>query len=135
MDVGGGRQDLISDINVTPLVDVMLVLLIIFMVTAPMMQQGIRVDLPKTESKSIKSKEDPLVLSVTKKKAIYIENYGVKLDDLEGKLEKIFSHRAAKEVFLQADKDVPYGFVMKVMSRVKKAGITKVGMITEPLHK
>ena len=135
MDVGGGSRDLISDINVTPLVDVMLVLLIIFMVTAPMMQQGIKVDLPKTESKSIKSKEDPLVLSVTKKKAIYIENYSVKLDDLEEKLEKIFALRTAKEVFLQADKDDPYGFVMKVMSRVKEAGITKVGMITEPLHK
>ena len=135
MDVGEGRQDLISDINVTPLVDVMLVLLIIFMVTAPMMQHGIRVDLPKTESKSIKSQEDPLVLSITKKRVIYIENYKVEIGDLEKKLQKIFAHRAAKEVFLQADKDVPYGFVIEVMSRVKEAGITKVGMITEPLRK
>ena len=135
MDAGEGRQDLISDINVTPLVDVMLVLLIIFMVTAPMMQHGIKVDLPKTESKSIKSQEDPLVLSITKKRIIYIENYKVELGDLENKLGKIFAQRAAKEVFLQADKDVPYGFVIEVMSRVKEAGITKVGMITEPLRK
>jgi len=135
VDAGEGRQDLISDINVTPLVDVMLVLLIIFMVTAPMMQHGIKVDLPKTESKSIKSQEDPLVLSITKKRIIYIENYKVELGDLENKLGKIFAQRAAKEVFLQADKDVPYGFVIEVMSRVKEAGITKVGMITEPLRK
>jgi len=135
MDIGDGRQNLISDINVTPLVDVMLVLLIIFMVTAPMMQHGIQVDLPVTESKSIKSQQDPLVLSITKKGIIYIENYKVEVDDLENKLKKIFAQRAAKEVFLQADKDVPYGFVITVMSRVKEAGITKVGMITEPLRK
>jgi biopolymer transport protein TolR len=132
---GERRSNLISDINVTPLVDVMLVLLIIFMVTAPMMQHGIKVDLPQTESKSIKSQEDPLVLSITKKRSIYIENYKVELDDLENKLGKIFAQRAAKEVFLEADKDVPYGFVIEVMSRVKEAGITKVGMITEPLRK
>jgi len=135
MDIGDGRQNLISDINVTPLVDVMLVLLIIFMVTAPMMQHGIQVDLPVTESKSIKSQQDPLVLSITKKGIIYIENHKVEVDDLENKLKKIFAQRAAKEVFLQADKDVPYGFVITVMSRVKEAGITKVGMITEPLRK
>jgi biopolymer transport protein TolR len=111
MDVGEGRPNLISDINVTPLVDVVLVLLIIFMVTAPMMIHGVKVNLPITESKSIKSKEDPLILSITKKRLIF------------------------KEILLQADKDVPYGFVMKVMSQVKEAGITKVGMITEPLLK
>ena len=135
MDVGEGRSDLISDINVTPLVDVMLVLLIIFMVTAPMMIHGVKVNLPVTESKSIKSKEDPLILSITKKKLIFIENYNVTLDALKGKLKKIVANRAGKEILLQADKDVPYGFVMKVMSQVKEAGISKVGMITEPLHK
>jgi len=135
MDVGEGRQDLISDINVTPLVDVMLVLLIIFMVTAPMMIHGVKVDLPITESKSIKSKEDPLILSITKKRLIFIENYNIEFKALKGKLKKIFTNRAETEILLQADKDVPYGFVMKVMSQVKEAGITKVGMITEPLHK
>ncbi len=135
MDVGENRQDVISDINVTPLVDVMLVLLVIFMVTAPMMMHGVKVDLPRTESKSVKSKEDPLVLSITKTRLIFIEDYKIELGTLKEKLEKIFANRAVKEIFLQADKDVPYGFVIKVMARVKEAGITKVGMITEPLHK
>ncbi|MBE9522766.1 MAG: protein TolR [Proteobacteria bacterium] len=135
MDGNEGRQDLISDINVTPLVDVMLVLLIIFMVTAPMMTHGVKVDLPTTESKSIKTQEDPLILSITKKRDVFIENYKVELGDLKGKLNKIFANRAAKEILLQADKNVPYGFVMTVMSQVKEAGITKVGMITEPLRK
>ena len=135
MDVGEGRSDLISDINVTPLVDVMLVLLIIFMVTTPMMIHGVKVNLPITESKSIKSKEDPLILSITKKRLIFIENYNVTFNALKGKLKKIVANRAGKEILLQADKDVPYGFVMKVMSQVKEAGISKVGMITEPLHK
>jgi len=135
MDGNEGPQDLISDINVTPLVDVMLVLLIIFMVTAPMMTHGVKVDLPTTESKSIKTQEDPLILSITKKRDIFIESYKVELGDLKGKLNKIFASRAAKEILLQADKNVPYGFVMTVMSQVKEAGITKVGMITEPLRK
>ncbi len=134
MDVGERRQEPISDINVTPLVDVMLVLLVIFMVTAPMMMHGVKVDLPRTETKSIKSPEDPLVLSITKKKLIFIENYKIELEALKEKLEKIFANRPVKEIFLQADKDVSYGFVIKVMSQVKGAGIIKVGMITEPLE-
>jgi len=136
MDAGEeNRQDPISDINVTPLVDVMLVLLIIFMVTAPMMIHGVKVNLPTTESKSIKSEEDPLVLSINNKRLIFIENYNIELKDLTEKLQKIVANRAEKEILIQADKDVPYGFVMKVMSQVKEAGINKVGMVTEPLHK
>jgi biopolymer transport protein TolR len=135
MDVGESGQGYLSDINVTPLVDVMLVLLIIFMVTAPMMMHGVKVNLPKTESKSIKTKEDPLLLTITKQKLVFIEDYKVELKALKKKLRKIFANRAEKEILLQGDKDVPYGFVIKVMSQVKEAGITKVGMITEPLHK
>jgi biopolymer transport protein TolR len=135
MNVEESGQNLISDINVTPLVDVMLVLLIIFMVTAPMMMQGVKVDLPRTESKSIKSEEDPLILTITREKFIFIEEYKVDYKNLRGKLEKIFANRAGKEILLQADKDVPYGFVIEVMAQVKEAGITKVGMITKPLHK
>ena len=135
MDVGESGQGYLSDINVTPLVDVMLVLLIIFMVTAPMMMHGVKVNLPKTESKSIKTKEDPLLLTITKQKLVFIEDYKVELKALKKKLKKIFGDRAEKEILLQGDKDVPYGFVIKVMSQVKEAGITKVGMITEPLHK
>jgi biopolymer transport protein TolR len=135
MDAEEDRKDLISDINVTPLVDVMLVLLIIFMVTAPMMIHGVKVNLPTTESKSIKSEEDPLLLSITKKRLIFIENYNIEFAAITEKLKKIVAQRTGKEILLRADKDVPYGFVMKVMSQVKEAGITKVGMVTEPLPK
>lgn len=129
------KSPLMSDINVTPLVDVMLVLLIIFMATAPMMRQGVKVNLPETESKSIKSKDEPLVLSITKEKQIYIENYKIEISNLNEKLVKIFSNRKEKEILLESDKNVPYGFVIQVMSHVKAAGITRVGMITEPLRK
>ncbi len=122
-----------SEINVTPLVDVMLVLLIIFMVTAPMMMQGVEVNLPKTTTKSIKTTEEPLILSITKKKEIFIEKHKMKLDDLETKIRKIYKYRRDKELLIRADKDVPYGFVIEVMAKAKKAGINKLGMITEPL--
>jgi biopolymer transport protein TolR len=135
MDVEENGQKPISDINVTPLVDVMLVLLIIFMVTAPMMMHGVKVDLPRTVLKSVKTEEDPLMLTLTKEKLIFIEEYKVEYKDLRGKLEMIFANREGKEILIQADKDVPYGYVMEVMSQVKDAGITKVGMITKPLHK
>ncbi len=122
-----------SDINVTPLVDVMLVLLIIFMVTAPMMMQGVEVNLPQTTVKPIKTREDPLILTVNKKREIYLENYRIELDGLEKKVKKVFQNRRDKEILLRADKDVPYGFVIKVISRIKRAGIDKLGMVTEPV--
>jgi biopolymer transport protein TolR len=122
-----------SDINVTPLVDVMLVLLIIFMVTAPMMMQGVEVNLPRTTVKPIKTHEDPLILTVNKKREIYLENYRIELDGLEKKVKKIFQNRRDKEILLRADKDVPYGFVIKVISSIKRAGIDKLGMVTEPV--
>ena len=122
-----------SEINVTPLVDVMLVLLIIFMVTAPMMMEGVEVNLPKTTTKSIKTREDPLILTINKKREIFIENHRITLEDLETKVRKIFMYRREKEVLLKADREVPYGFVIKVVAGVKKAGIDKLGMITEPI--
>jgi biopolymer transport protein TolR len=123
-----------GDINVTPLVDVMLVLLIIFMVTAPMMTQGVNVNLPKTTTKYIKTKDEPLVLSITRKREIFLENRRMDTNQLEAKIRKIFENRRDKEVLLRADKDVPYGFVMKVVASVKRAGIDKLGMVTEPLE-
>ena len=123
-----------SDINVTPLVDVMLVLLIIFMVTAPMMTQGVKVNLPKTTSKNIKTTEEPLVLTITRNKEIFLENHKLPMKGLDVKIAKIFENRRDKEVLLRADKDVPYGFVIQVMAKVKKAGIDKLGMVTEPLE-
>jgi biopolymer transport protein TolR len=122
-----------SDINVVPLVDVMLVLLIIFMVTAPMMMVGVEVNLPQTKAQSIKTQEDPLVLTVNKKGEIFLEEHAMKLEELGTKIETIFKYRRDKEVVLRADKDIPYGFVIKVMAEVKRAGVTKLGMVTEPM--
>jgi biopolymer transport protein TolR len=124
---------LMSDINVTPLVDVMLVLLVIFMVTAPMMMQGVEVSLPTTKTAPIKSQEDPLILTVDKKGNIYLENHLIKIEDLGKKVETIFKYRREKEVLLRADKELPYGVVIKVMAEVKRAGVTKLGMVTQPL--
>jgi biopolymer transport protein TolR len=133
MVAAGSGKKLMSEINVTPLVDVMLVLLIIFMVTAPMMMEGVDVNLPQTKTKSIKTMEDPLILSVTKNGDVFLENHTVKLEDLGQKIETVFKYRKDKEVLLRADKDIPYGFVVKVMAEVKRAGIVKLGMVTEPL--
>ncbi|UCF85435.1 MAG: protein TolR [Desulfobacteraceae bacterium] len=129
----GNNKSFMSDINVTPLVDVMLVLLIIFMVTAPMLMQGVEVNLPQTTTRQIKTQEDPLILTVNKQREIFIEKHRIKLDDLETKIIKIFQNRKDKEIILRADKDVPYGFVIKVIAKVKQAGIDKLGMVTEPL--
>ena len=128
----GNNKRLMSDINVTPFVDVMLVLLIIFMVTAPMMMQGVEVNLPKTTAKHIKTDDQPLLLSINKKREIFIEDHQMELDTLEYKIMKIFENRREKSIVLRADKDVSYGFVIKVIAAVKRAGIDKLGMATEP---
>ncbi len=133
MNQRGNNKSFMSDINVTPLVDVMLVLLIIFMVTAPMLMQGVEVNLPKTTTKNIKTREEPLMLTVNKEKEIFIEKHRITLDNLEIKIQKIFENRRDKEILLRADKEVPYGFVIKVIAKVKQAGIDKLGMVTEPL--
>lgn len=133
MNSGENRKRFMSDINVTPFVDVMLVLLIIFMVTAPMMMEGVKVNLPQTTTKSIKTQEDPLILTVNKKREISIENHSIRLEDLETKLKKILKYRREKEILLKADRELTYGFVMKVIAGVKRAGIDNVGLITEPI--
>jgi len=125
------ESKLLAEINVTPLVDVVLVLLIIFMVTAPMLQMGIDVNLPRVKSKSIDVTEEKLVLTINSGKEIFINKNKTDLPDLGVKLESIFSNRIDREVFMRADKNVPYGFVVEVMSAVRKAGVDKLGMITE----
>ncbi|MBW1800030.1 MAG: protein TolR [Deltaproteobacteria bacterium] len=132
MNSGGNGKKLMSEINVTPFVDVMLVLLIIFMVTAPMMMQGVDVNLPQTTTKNIKTREDPLILTVNRQREILLENHKVTLEDLETKVKAIFRYRREKEVLLRADRDVPYGYVIKVIAGIKRAGIDKLGMVTEP---
>jgi biopolymer transport protein TolR len=129
---GGGDRKLMSEINVTPLVDVMLVLLIIFMVAAPMMMQGMDVQLPQTTSKVIHSPEERLVISITKKQEIFINQYRVSREELQEKLKVLYQNKKEGEVFLRADRSLPYGFVVQVMSDIKNAGIEKLGMVTEP---
>jgi biopolymer transport protein TolR len=121
-----------SEINVTPLVDVMLVLLIIFMVTAPMLSMGIDVNLPRVKTKSIDIAEEKLVLTINENKEVFLNKTGVALSDLKAKLTAIYAGRVDREIFLRADKSVSYGFVVEVMSEIRKAGIDKLGMITEP---
>jgi biopolymer transport protein TolR len=121
-----------AEINVTPLVDVMLVLLIIFMVTAPMMQTGIDVNLPRVKAKSVDVTEEKLVLTINGGKEIFLNKTRMSLTDLGMKLEHIFASRIEREVYLRADRNVPYGFVVEVMAEVRKAGVDKLGMITEP---
>jgi biopolymer transport protein TolR len=134
MAMQGGRGPFMSDINVTPLVDVMLVLLIIFMVTAPMMMQGVNVSLPKTTSKPLPAEKDHLIITIDRSQQIYINDYKVALEALRDKLQKIYEGRPDEKVYLRADKSVPYGVVVRVMSEVKNAGVEKLGMVTEPLQ-
>lgn len=122
----------LSEINVTPFIDVMLVLLIIFMVTAPMLSMGIDVNLPRVKAKSVDVAEEKLVLTVNETREIFLNKTKMTLGELKPKLEAIFSNRIDREIFLRADKNVPYGFVVEVMSEVRKAGVDKLGMITEP---
>ena len=125
----------LSEINVTPFVDVVLVLLVIFMVTAPMMQEGVDVNLPQAKGKSLPSKEKRMTITITSKKEIYLNDRKVELAKLEVRLKKIFQNRVNKELFLKADKVVPYGFVVKTMAVIRSAGIDQLGMVTVPLEK
>jgi biopolymer transport protein TolR len=124
-----------SQINVTPLVDVMLVLLVIFMVTAPMMQQGVQVNLPKTESKALPAPEETVVVSIERSGRLSINSAEIPAGELRTKLSGMFAGRSKKEVFLKADKDVPYGEVVKTMAEIKGAGIERLGMVTEPAQR
>jgi TolR protein len=125
---GSGRQTL-TEINVTPLVDVMLVLLIIFMVTAPLLQQGVDVNLPKAKGKDLPP-EERITLVVKKDGSIFMNDAPVSMSEMKKKLEAV--GKLNPNVFLKADKTVPYGLVVEIMGEVKDAGIEKLGMITEP---
>ena len=129
MSTGGGRKGAMSEINVTPLVDVMLVLLIIFMVTAPLIQQGVKVQLPSAKAAPIEAKEKKLVLAIDAAGRVFIGDVQVPLDELEVKLKTNAKAQADNEVFLHADRDIKYGVVVAAAQR---AGIENVGMITDP---
>jgi biopolymer transport protein TolR len=124
------RRQALSEINVTPFVDVMLVLLIIFMVTAPLMTQGIDVDLPQAKGKEMAPAER-VVITVKKDGKIYVGKTAVTFKELQSKFRKATD----KEVFLKADRDVPYGLVVNVMGELREIGIEKLGMVTEPIAK
>jgi biopolymer transport protein TolR len=135
MAMGSNNGQFMSEINVTPLVDVMLVLLIIFMVTAPMMMQGVNVALPQTTSKPLTSEKDHLTVTIDRGQQVFINDYKVTLEALQAKMEKILEGRPDQKVYLRADKSVPYGVVVRVISQVKNAGVEKLGMVTEPVKK
>lgn len=127
----GGKGGFVSEINVTPFVDVMLVLLIIFMVTAPMMSEGLEVDLPTTSYvENLPTEQDNMVLSIKQDGTIYLDTYIVPLEELEVKLDLLVKQQN-KQLFLRADKEVPYGLVVDVMGRIRGAGIEKLGVVAQ----
>ncbi|MCI5165352.1 MAG: protein TolR [Candidatus Electrothrix sp. GM3_4] len=134
---GRGRKGLVEEINVTPLVDVMLVLLIIFMVTAPMMIQGVDVDLPKTTSRALRQQEEPLMVQIDEEGIIYLgkDKTRVSLALVRHELEKMPQEIKKESVYLRADEKVPYGLVVQVMAQIKQAGFEKLGMVTQPDNK
>ena len=124
----------LSEINIIPLVDVMLVLLIIFMITAPMMQHGVNIDIPKVTTKPLPAKDEPQILSITKDQQLVLNEKKLNIKDLKAAVQLLFTNKTEKEIFLRADKDVPYGFVVNCMGIVREAGIEKVNIVTRPLE-
>jgi biopolymer transport protein TolR len=127
----GGRVSL-SEINVTPMVDVMLVLLIVFMVSAPLLQQGIDVKLPKADAGNLEHDEHPVMIAVKSNRSIDLDGRTVTLEDLGNRLNTLSRDKPETQVLVQADQDVSYGTVAKVMAKVKKANIRRVGLVTAP---
>jgi biopolymer transport protein TolR len=130
-DSGSGRRQM-TDINVTPLVDVMLVLLIIFMVTAPLIQSGVKVDLPRASAQQMEHSEEKLVLTVTRDRRILLGNVEIPAAELEAKLSTNARIQKDKELYLHADRSLPYGQVVEIMAVARRAGVESLGMITEP---
>ena len=130
---GAPGRTTMSEINVTPMVDVMLVLLVIFMVTAPLIQQGVKVNLPETKASPVEATEKKLVVSIDKGKRVFIGDTEVALAELEEKLKTNTKAQKDKELYLHADRDLPYGIVVDVMASAQRAGVTNVGMITDPM--
>lgn len=131
--ITSGKGRLMSDINVTPFVDVMLVLLIIFMVTAPMMTHGVKVETPQTTHQKMDVHEKALMISIDASRRVFINQYQLNASEVRQKLPMILDVKQTGEVYLKADKSLPYGLVMDVMAQIRDAGIEKIGMVTEPV--
>jgi biopolymer transport protein TolR len=127
----GQRHAVMSQINVTPMVDVMLVLLIIFMVAAPLLTVGVPIDLPQTQAKSMDQDREPLTISVNDKGQVFLQNSEIKLDELVAKLKAIAKNGFEERVYVRGDRKVDYGTVMKVMGRLSAAGYRRVALVTE----
>ena len=136
IETGKRSGTALSEINVTPFVDVMLVLLVIFMVTAPLVTQGVEVRLPQAGAPQLEERREPVVVTVTRDRKVYINKTEVPVRSLRARMSKIFENRAEtdREVYLRADGDVPYGVVVRAIAEIKRAGVGKLGMVTEPLE-
>jgi biopolymer transport protein TolR len=129
------KRRVAADLNLTNLIDVIFALLIIFMITAPMMTQGVQVDLPKAEAENVETDEDVIQVSVTAKNKIYINDNMIPLNRFSTKFANEFAGRLDVPVYINADADVPYGIVIRVIAMIQKAGVVKLGFLTEPLEK
>jgi biopolymer transport protein TolR len=129
---GAGKGKIMGEINIVPLVDVVLVLLIIFMVTDPMMNQGLEVELPATNSSALRQSDEVLVLTVTRDSKLYLDDFEVEIDGLAAKLKNIAERKPQTKIYLRADRTVPYGVIVQVMAQTREAGIQNLGMVTEP---
>jgi biopolymer transport protein TolR len=128
---GRGRYRPLAEINVTPLVDVMLVLLIIFMVTAPLMTSGVSVDLPKTNAQPLNNDSEPLTVSINAAGKIFLQDQEVEVADIVGKLQAIAKNNPERRIFVRGDKDLAYGRIMEVMGTITQGGFTKVALLAE----
>lgn len=133
MQLGSSSRPM-SEINVTPMVDVMLVLLIIFMVTAPLIQQGVAVNLPETKGQALNVDEDRIIMTLTKNKQIFLGETELPYKNLRDKLVGNVKLQRDKEIYLHADRTLPYGFVVDIMAIIKDAGVEKLGMVTDPMQ-
>ena len=135
MNEGGhgrrGRYRPLAEINVTPMVDVMLVLLIIFMVTAPLMTSGVSVDLPKTNAQPLNSDSEPLTVTIKADGSVFLQEQAVDIGDLVGKLQAISQNNPERRIFVRGDKDLAYGRIMEVMGTITQGGFTKVALLAE----
>jgi len=135
MKTRGDSKGPLSEINVIPLVDIMLVLLIVFMITAPMMQHGLGIDIPNVTAKALPAKDEPQILNITKDQRLILNEKKIEARDLKAAIQFLFANKDKKEIFLRADKDVPYGFVVRCMGTIREAGVDKVNIVTKPLDR